>query len=70
MSSQLRKFAFLSLQKDVDIDVDKLPSNYAYHKTGIQLNPKLERLEYPRNDIIYIRDVGEGAFGKVFQVST
>ncbi|CAG0914324.1 unnamed protein product [Notodromas monacha] len=54
--------------QDVDIDVDKLPSNYAYHKTGIQLNPKLERLEYPRNDIIYIRDVGEGAFGKVFQI--
>ena len=34
-----------------------------------QLNPKLEQLEYPRNDIIYIRDVGQGAFGRVFQVS-
>ena len=33
------------------------------------MNPKLEQLEYPRNDIIYIRDVGQGAFGRVFQVS-
>ncbi|CAG9857232.1 unnamed protein product [Phyllotreta striolata] len=28
---------------------------------------KLEKLEYPRNDIIYIRDMGQGAFGSVFQ---
>jgi receptor tyrosine kinase len=33
------------------------------------LHPKLEQLEYPRNDIIYIRDIGQGAFGRVFQVS-
>ena len=51
------------------IDLDKLPQNASYHKTGAQLNPKLEKLEYPRNDIIYIRDVGQGAFGRVFQVS-
>ena len=24
-------------------------------------------LEYPRNDIIYIRDIGQGQFGRVFQ---
>ncbi len=36
---------------------------------GAQLHPKLEQLEYPRNDIIYIRDIGQGAFGRVFQVS-
>lgn len=31
------------------------------------MNPKLEQLEFPRNDIIYIRDLGQGAFGRVFQ---
>ena len=30
---------------------------------------RLELLEYPRNDIIYIRDIGQGQFGRVFQVS-
>lgn len=52
---------------DVEIDLDKLPSNMSYHHTSAQLNPKLENLEYPRNDIIYIRDIGQGAFGRVFQ---
>ncbi|XP_055381785.1 tyrosine-protein kinase transmembrane receptor Ror2 [Condylostylus longicornis] len=50
-----------------NIDINKLPSNAAYHETGIQLNPKLEKLEYPRNNIIYIKDLGQGAFGRVFQ---
>ncbi|KAK3924963.1 Tyrosine-protein kinase transmembrane receptor Ror2, partial [Frankliniella fusca] len=50
-----------------NIDLDKLPDNMAYHRTGAQLNPKLEKLEFPRNDIIYIRDLGQGAFGRVFQ---
>lgn len=27
----------------------------------------MEQLEFPRNDIIYIRDLGQGAFGRVFQ---
>lgn len=53
---------------DVQIDLDKLPSNQSYHCTGMKLNPVLETLEYPRNDIIYIRDIGQGAFGRVFQV--
>ncbi|XP_015599014.1 tyrosine-protein kinase transmembrane receptor Ror2 isoform X2 [Cephus cinctus] len=53
--------------QDVNIDLDKLPSNDAYHKTGAQLNPKLEKLEFPRNNIIYVRDLGQGAFGRVFQ---
>ncbi|GFY53851.1 tyrosine-protein kinase transmembrane receptor Ror2 [Trichonephila inaurata madagascariensis] len=52
---------------DVEIDLEKLPSNMAYHRTSAQLNPRLEVLEYPRNDIIYIRDIGQGAFGRVFQ---
>ncbi|KAI1280355.1 Tyrosine-protein kinase transmembrane receptor Ror2 [Halotydeus destructor] len=52
---------------DAQIDLDKLPSNQSYHCTGMKLNPILEGLEYPRNDIIYIRDIGQGAFGRVFQ---
>lgn len=47
-----------------NIDVAKLPSNTAYHETGAVLNPKLEKLEYPRNNIIYIKDLGQGAFGR------
>ena len=54
--------------QDGDIDLNKLPENSNYHTTGAQLHPKLELLEYPRNDIIYIRDIGQGAFGRVFQV--
>lgn len=54
--------------QDVEIDLDKLPDNMAYHHMAAKLNPKLEGLEYPRNDIIYIRDIGQGAFGRVFQV--
>lgn len=54
--------------QEVEIDLDKLGSNASYHRHGISLNPKLEKLEYPRNDIIYIRDLGQGAFGRVFQV--
>ncbi|XP_001601716.1 tyrosine-protein kinase transmembrane receptor Ror2 [Nasonia vitripennis] len=53
--------------QEVNIDLNKLPDNDAYHKTGIQLNPKLEKLEFPRNNIIYVRDLGQGAFGRVFQ---
>ncbi|PSN53080.1 Tyrosine-protein kinase transmembrane receptor Ror2 [Blattella germanica] len=56
-----------STREEVNIDLDKLPNNMAYHRTGAQLNPKLEKLEFPRNDIIYIRDLGQGAFGRVFQ---
>ena len=57
-----------ALTTDVEIDLNKLPSNFAYHSTSVKLNPKLEALEYPRNDIIYIRDIGAGAFGRVFMV--
>lgn len=56
-----------SSSQDVNIDLDKLPNNEAYHKTSAQLNPKLEKLEFPRNNIIYMRDLGQGAFGRVFQ---
>merc|ERR1712018_64579 len=57
----------IPVQQDATIDLDKLPENMSYHQTAARLNPKLEHLEYPRNDIIYIRDVGQGAFGRVFQ---
>lgn len=50
-----------------NIDLNKLPSNMNYHQTQAQLNPRLEKLEYPRNNIIYIKDLGQGAFGRVFQ---
>lgn len=54
-------------QENQNIDLNKLPSNTAYHETKALLNPKLEKLEYPRNNIIYIKDLGQGAFGRVFQ---
>ena len=57
----------IPIQQESNIDLDKLPENMSYHQTAARLNPKLEHLEYPRNDIIYIRDVGQGAFGRVFQ---
>ncbi|XP_078657897.1 muscle, skeletal receptor tyrosine protein kinase-like isoform X3 [Branchiostoma floridae x Branchiostoma belcheri] len=51
-----------------ELMLDKLPANPMYHRSAPTLmNPKLEKLEYPRNDIIFIRDLGEGAFGRVFQ---
>lgn len=49
-----------------DLDLSKLQSNCTYHCTTAILNPKLESLEYPRNQIVYIRDIGCGAFGRVF----
>ena len=54
-------------QENGNIDLNKLPENMSYHQTSARLNPKLEHLEYPRNDVIYIRDIGQGAFGRVFQ---
>lgn len=50
-----------------NVDINKLPLNADYHHTAAPLNPKIEKLEYPRNDIIYIKDLGQGAFGRVFQ---
>lgn len=32
-----------------------------------KLNTKLEKLEYPRAEIVYVRSLGQGAFGRVFQ---
>lgn len=56
-------------QDDLEIDIQKLPANMSYHvmEEPIRLNPKLQAYEYPRNDIIYIKDIGQGAFGRVFK---
>lgn len=58
---------FTAVVAQNDVDINKLPANANYHQTAAKLNPKLEKLEYPRNDIIYIKDLGQGAFGRVFQ---
>ncbi|XP_038074887.1 muscle, skeletal receptor tyrosine protein kinase-like [Patiria miniata] len=51
-----------------DLDVSKLPENPMYGKDfNKSFNPHLRHLEYPRNNIIYIVDIGEGAFGRVFK---
>ena len=56
-------------QEDLEIDIQKLPANMSYHCVDqpIRMNPKLEAFEYPRNDVVYIRDIGQGAFGRVFK---
>ncbi|KAJ7417531.1 Muscle, skeletal receptor tyrosine protein kinase [Willisornis vidua] len=50
--------------------LDRLHPNPMYQRMPLLLNPKLLSLEYPRNNIEYVRDIGEGAFGRVFQASS
>ena len=55
---------------DLDIDIDRLPSNVCYHQRKSLVaggDANLEKLEFPRNDIVFMRDIGCGAFGRVFQ---
>ncbi|XP_032874052.1 muscle, skeletal receptor tyrosine-protein kinase isoform X2 [Amblyraja radiata] len=47
--------------------LDRLHPNPMYQRLPLLLNVKLLSLEYPRNNIEYVRDIGEGAFGRVFQ---
>nr|XP_033782342.1 muscle, skeletal receptor tyrosine-protein kinase isoform X1 [Geotrypetes seraphini] len=47
--------------------LDRLHPNPMYQRVPLLLNTKLLSLEYPRNNIEYVRDIGEGAFGRVFQ---
>ena len=56
-------------QDDLEIDIQKLPANMSYHVVDepVRLNPKLQAFEYPRNDIVYVKDIGQGAFGRVFK---
>uniref|UniRef100_H3BWN1 receptor protein-tyrosine kinase n=1 Tax=Tetraodon nigroviridis TaxID=99883 RepID=H3BWN1_TETNG len=49
--------------------LDRLHPNPMYQRVPLLLNSKLLALEYPRNNIQYVRDIGEGAFGRVFQAS-
>ncbi|XP_066460479.1 muscle, skeletal receptor tyrosine-protein kinase [Eleutherodactylus coqui] len=50
-----------------ELVLDRLHPNPMYQRMPLLLNPKLISLEYPRNNIEYVRDIGEGAFGRVFQ---
>ncbi|XP_058473273.1 muscle, skeletal receptor tyrosine-protein kinase [Solea solea] len=47
--------------------LDRLHPNPMYQRVPLLLNSKILALEYPRNNIQYVRDIGEGAFGRVFQ---
>ncbi|KAJ0015483.1 hypothetical protein NQD34_009103 [Periophthalmus magnuspinnatus] len=47
--------------------LDRLHPNPMYQRVPLLLNSKLLALEYLRNNIQYVRDIGEGAFGRVFQ---
>ena len=64
---QLQKEGGLAMEA---VDLGKLRENSTYQCVGLlqqSVHPALEKLEYPRNDIIYMRDLGQGAFGRVFQ---
>ncbi|XP_063770287.1 muscle, skeletal receptor tyrosine-protein kinase isoform X1 [Pseudophryne corroboree] len=50
-----------------ELVLDRLHPNPMYQRMPLLLNHKLISLEYPRNNIEYVRDIGEGAFGRVFQ---
>lgn len=70
VAARRRRFQYKNTpQDDLEIDIQKLPANMSYHcvEEPIRLNPKLQAFEYPRNDIIYIKDIGQGAFGRVFK---
>ncbi|GFR72109.1 receptor protein-tyrosine kinase [Elysia marginata] len=51
---------------DVDVDVEGLTVNSAYY-SPTRLNPKLEAIEFPRNDLVFMERIGQGAFGLVFK---
>ncbi|RUS70374.1 hypothetical protein EGW08_021860 [Elysia chlorotica] len=52
--------------EDVDVDVEGLTVNSSYY-APTRLNPKLEALEFPRNDLVFVERIGQGAFGLVFK---
>ncbi|XP_037953857.1 tyrosine-protein kinase transmembrane receptor Ror2 [Teleopsis dalmanni] len=54
----------------VNLKCGTIRSTATIHSTNeakTKLNTKLEKLEYPRGDIVYVRSLGQGAFGRVFQ---
>lgn len=63
----LRRQKYISApEDDVDVDVEGLTVNSAYY-TPTRLNPKLEAIEFPRNDLVFVEKIGQGAFGMVFK---
>lgn len=51
-------------------DIRLVPDNPMFGKNfNRSYNPLLESLEYPRNEIVYLADIGEGAFGRVFKAT-
>lgn len=44
-----------------------LTTTAAVQEPKPKLNARLEKLEYPRGEIVYVRSLGQGAFGRVFQ---
>lgn len=56
---------------DVDIDINKLPSNELYHQrlpsTTSDIDSRLGSFEYRRNNIVHVSDIGRGAFGSIFR---
>lgn len=51
-------------------DFKKIPDNPMFGQNfNRSFNPLLEGLEYPRNDIVFVADIGEGAFGRVFKAT-
>ena len=53
---------------DVDIDTEKIPDNECYIDTkDSMLDERLREINYSRNDIVYVCDIGCGAFGRVFK---
>ncbi|XP_061413909.1 muscle, skeletal receptor tyrosine protein kinase-like isoform X1 [Lethenteron reissneri] len=47
--------------------LERIPPNPMYQRLSSLLSSRLQSLEYPRNNIQYVRDIGQGAFGRVFQ---
>ncbi|XP_072173348.1 muscle, skeletal receptor tyrosine protein kinase-like [Diadema setosum] len=53
-----------------NIDLSGLVDNPMYGKSfNPSFNPQLAYLEYNRNSVIYEKDIGEGAFGRVFKAT-
>lgn len=56
-----------NLPKNIDLD---MKDNPMYGKDfNVSFNPQLAYLEYDRNCVIYEKDIGEGAFGRVFKAT-
>ncbi|XP_041474881.1 muscle, skeletal receptor tyrosine-protein kinase-like isoform X2 [Lytechinus variegatus] len=53
-----------------NIDLSGMTENPMYGKNfNTSFNPQLAYLEYDRNSVIYEKDIGEGAFGRVFMAT-